>query len=116
MIVSHVKDVQGIYVGGNENVVKKVLISPEIGGWKDYVMRFFELSPGDNSCSLRHSHEWPHIVFVSQGKGLVHIDGTDYEIEAGSFAYVPGGKIHQFINNSDEKLAFICIVPPEGDV
>lgn len=116
MIVSHFKDVQGINVGGNENVLKKVLISPEIGGWKDYVMRLFELSPGNNSCSLRHTHEWPHIAFITGGKGKIHLDGTDYEVEAGSFAYIPAGKLHQFINNGDEKFSFICIVPPEGDV
>jgi quercetin dioxygenase-like cupin family protein len=116
MIVSHAKDVSGVNIGGNENVVKKVLISPEVGGWKDYVMRLFELSPGENSCSLRHSHGWPHIVYITQGKGLVHLDGTDHNVEAGSFIYVPGGKIHQFINNSDELFAFICIVPQEGDV
>lgn len=115
MIVSHVKDVEGVCVGGNESVLKKVLISSE-QGWKDYVMRLFELSPGGNSCSPRHSHKWPHIVYIVEGKGLLHIDGRDYQVEAGSFAYVPKEKVHQFINNGTEKFAFICIVPPEGDV
>ncbi|SMB79746.1 Cupin domain-containing protein [Desulfonispora thiosulfatigenes DSM 11270] len=115
MIVSHSKDVQGINNAGNENVLKKVLISPEVG-WKDYVMRLFELSPGKDACSLRHSHEWPHIVYIVEGKGIIHLDGADNEVKAGSFAYIPGGKIHQFVNNSSEKFSFLCIVPPEGDV
>jgi len=115
MIVSHAKNVQGINYGGNGNVLKKVLISPE-QGWQDYVMRLFELSPGNNSCSLRHSHEWPHIVYIVGGTGIIHLDGTDHEVEAGSFAYIPGGKIHQLINTGKETFSFICIVPPEGDV
>lgn len=114
-MISHVKNVEGINYGGNNNVLKKVLVSPE-QGWQDYVMRQFELSPGGNSCSLRHSHEWPHIVYIVEGKGLIHLDGTDYDVEAGSFAYLPGGKIHQLINTGTEKFTFLCIVPPEGDV
>ncbi|MFZ5945425.1 MAG: cupin domain-containing protein [Bacillota bacterium] len=113
MIISHAKDVQGINY--NENVLKKVLISPEVG-WKDYVMRLFELKPGKDSCSMRHTHEWPHIVYILGGTGKVHLDGTDHEINAGSFSYIPGGKLHQFINTGDDILSFICIVPPEGDV
>ncbi|MFZ7101073.1 MAG: cupin domain-containing protein [Peptococcaceae bacterium] len=115
MIVAHAKDVEGITYGGNGNVVKKVLISPEVG-WKDYVMRLFELKPGKDSCSMRHTHDWPHIIYIAGGKGIVHLDGTDHEVEAGSFAYIPGGKIHQLINESTETFSFVCIVPPEGDV
>jgi len=55
-------------------------------------MRLFELKPGNDSCSMRHSHEWPLIVYIVGGKGMLHLDGTDYEIEAGSFTYIPGGK------------------------
>jgi len=117
MIVSHARNVEGIKYGDPETskVLKKVLISPE-QGWKDYVMRLFELSPGEGSCSLRHTHEWPHIVYIVGGTGLVHLDGTDQEVEAGSFAYIPGGKLHQFINKGTDTFSFICIVPPEGDV
>lgn len=115
MIVSHAKKVQGINYGESGNVLKKVLISPE-QGWKDYVMRLFELSPGKDSCSLRHTHEWPHIIYIVKGVGVIHLDGTDHEVEAGSFAYIPGGKIHQLINKGQDTFSFICIVPPEGDV
>lgn len=115
MIVSNAKNVVGINYGDSNKVLKKVLVSPE-QGWKDNVMRLFELSPGNDSCSLRHSHEWAHVVYIVGGTGLIHLDGTDYPVEAGSFAYIPGGKIHQLVNKGEDLFSFICIVPPERDI
>jgi len=45
----------------------------------------------------------------------LHLDGQDYQLEAGSFAYVPSNKLHQFTNTGNGRFAFICIVPEEGD-
>ncbi len=115
MIVSNAKNIQGIKNPQNKNILKKVLVSPEVG-WEDYVMRLFELTPGENSCSPRHNHQWQHIIYIVEGKGIIHLDGTDYEVEKNSFAYIPGGKTHQLINTGSEKFSFICIVPPEGDI
>ncbi len=51
-----------------------------------------------------------------KGKGILHINGVDHEVEEGSFAFVPGGSIHQFLNRGEEPFVFICIVSEEGDV
>lgn len=114
MIVSNLKKVKGIELNAPKikNAVKKVLISPE-NGWEGYVMRVFEL--GEEGCTPKHTHPWPHINYIISGKGLLHLDGKDYEVEAGGFAYVPGGKIHQFQNIGKDTFSFICIVPEEGD-
>lgn len=114
MVVGHERDLLGTRPNSPElkNVLKKVLVSPK-EGWEGYVMRIFEL--GEGGHSPKHTHEWPHINYITHGKGILHLDGTDYEVEEGSFAYVPGGKIHQFSNPGIETFAFICIVPEEGD-
>lgn len=114
MIVSHEREVLGTHLNSSEtkNVLKKVLVSPH-EGWEGYVMRSFEL--GKDGYTPKHMHAWPHINYITYGKGILHLDGTDYEVEAGSFAYVPGGKIHQFRNAGTEPFSFICIVPEEGD-
>lgn len=114
MIVAHEKDLQGVKLDGTalKNVVKKVLVSPE-EGWEGYVMRVFDLEA--EGYSPRHSHPWPHINYILKGKGILHIDGTDHEVEEGSYAYVPGDKLHQFINRGSGVFSFICIVPEEGD-
>lgn len=95
-----------------KNAVKKVLVSPQ-EGWEGYVMRVFDL--GEGGYTPKHSHPWPHINYILKGKGILHLDGKDYAIEEGSYAYVPNDKIHQFTNSGPETLSFICIVPEEGD-
>lgn len=115
MIVSHVKDVEGIKVcaPGSCGAMKKVLISPS-EGWEGYVMRVFDIDEGGNTP--RHTHDWPHINYVLEGSGTLYLDGAQHLIKEGSFAYVPGGKEHNFTNTGTGKLSIICIVPEEGDV
>lgn len=114
MIVSNKKDVKGknIIEDNMKEVIKKVLISPR-EGWDGYVMRIFEV--GAKGYTAKHSHPWPHINYIIKGTGKLHIDGVDYDIEEGSFAYIPSDKIHQFTNTGEYALEFICIVPEEGN-
>ena len=114
MIVGHIDNLTGIPMQGTElkGALKKVLVSPK-EGWEGWTMRVFTLEVG--GFTPRHTHPWPHINYIISGKGTLHLDGQDHEINEGSFAYVPGGKLHQFMNNSGEAISFICIVPEEGD-
>ncbi len=113
MIVSHMKDIQGNDIKSPEakDALMKVLISPK-EGWDGYVMRTVELDEG--GYSPKHRHPWPHINYIIQGEGVLHLDGKDYEVEEGSFAYIPDDKIHQFSNKGKGKFIFICIVPERG--
>jgi len=114
MIVSHKDSIEGILYNSNgiSNALKKTLISKN-EGWKDYVMRLFEI--GEGGYSPKHVHPWPHIIYVVGGKGVIEMEGKNHDIKMGSYAYIPNDAEHQFRNTSSEKLSFICIVPPEGD-
>lgn len=114
MIVAHEQDILGTRLNGPDvkDVLKKSLVSPK-EGWDGYVMRSFEL--GKEGYTPKHTHAWPHINYITYGQGILHLDGTDHPVKAGSFAFVPGGKIHQFRNTGSEPFTFICIVPEEGD-
>lgn len=113
MIVSHKKNIEGIKIENPKvkDAMMKVLISPK-EGWEGHVMRVFELGVG--GFTPKHTHPWPHINYIIKGKGRLHLDGKDYDLESGSFAYVPSDKLHQFTNQGDEPFEFICIVPEEG--
>ncbi len=113
MIVAHEKDLEAGAVAHPDvkDVKMKVLVSPE-NGWPDYVMRMFELQAGGHTP--RHTHDWPHINYVVEGTGLLHVDGVDHEVNAGSYAYVPAGSLHQFQNAGTGIFRFICIVPKHG--
>lgn len=113
MIVSHKDKVESIKIDNPmvKDAAMRVAISPK-EGWEGHVMRIMEL--GEGGYTPRHSHPWPHINYVIKGKGSIHIDGQDYPLEAGSFAYVPSGKLHQFSNKGEGNFEFMCIVPEEG--
>lgn len=114
MIVSHADLVEGILYNSNgaSKALKKTLIS-ENEGWKDYVMRLFEVDK--DGYSPKHSHPWPHIVYVLGGQGVVEIAGKNHEVKMGSYTFIPNDLEHQFRNTGSDKLSFICIVPPEGN-
>lgn len=115
MGVDKVKDIKPLKVEapGAANVLKRVLVGPQ-QGWEGWVMRHFTL--GAAGHTPRHSHSWPHIIYVLGGKGALLHGDHDNEVEAGCTAYIPGGVEHQFRNTGSDDLSFICIVPEEGDV
>jgi quercetin dioxygenase-like cupin family protein len=114
-MVGHVADVAGQSLSGQdiEKVVKRLLVGPN-DGWQGWALRLFELEAGGHTP--RHDHPWPHINYITEGCGTLHLDGVDHEVDEGSFAYVPAGATHQFRNTGADTFAFICIVPEEGEV
>lgn len=115
MIIGNEKEVLPNTVKHPEakNAAMKVLISPE-QGWAGYVMRIIEVEK--DGFSPRHIHDWPHINYMIEGSGTLYLEGEETPVEAGSYAYVPAGKEHQYRNNGDGPFRFICIVPEEGHV
>ena len=113
-MIGNTGDIEGQPLSGEgiESVVKRLLVGPA-DGWQGWAMRLFELAPGGHTP--RHRHPWPHINYVTGGRGTLHVDGADTTVVAGSFAYVPAGATHQFSNAGDGTFAFLCIVPEEGE-
>jgi len=114
MIVGNSKDIEAVEMKfpNVKNAFKQVLIGSE-QGWEGYVMRLMTLKNKGNSP--KHTHPWPHINFIVSGKGTLDMDGKKYDLETGSFAYVPANKEHQYLNATEEDFVFICIVPEEGE-
>ncbi|MFO7850422.1 MAG: cupin domain-containing protein [Spirochaetia bacterium] len=113
MFIGHIDEIEKKELDSPElkGVTQQVPIGPE-QGWEDYVMRVFTLQAGGHTP--KHSHPWPHINYVLKGEGVLHHEGEETPIRAGSVAYLPGGTNHQFVNKSEGELSFICIVPKEG--
>lgn len=114
MFVGHVQQREMIPVANPaaSQVIRQVLIGPQ-DGWEGWVMRQFVIAAG--GYTPRHTHPWPHINYVVSGSGTLFLEGTEHQIGAGSIAYVPNDALHQFMNNSQDDLVFLCIVPEEGD-
>ena len=96
------------YNGGDfSGVVKRILVG-ESEGAKDYIVRYFEIAPGGHSRLETHSHD--HGVVILRGKATVQLNEDFYELEPFDSVYVAGNDLHQFVNNSNEALGFICVI------
>lgn len=89
-------------------VVKREVINADDGAL-NYCMRVFEVEPG--SSTPYHSHGWEHEVFVLSGRGVVVGEQGEIEIAKDSVVFIPPAELHCFINNSNEILRFICVIP-----
>lgn len=89
-------------------VVKREVITGDDGAPR-FCMRVFEVEPGSSTPS--HSHWWEHEVFVLSGKGVVVSGEGETPIAEGSVVFVAPDEHHCFVNNGDETLRFICVIP-----
>jgi len=115
MPVGNVKDLTSKIINNPNasNSTMKVLISP-LEGWEGYVMRVVEVE--EAGYTPKHSHPWPHINYMIEGKGELMINHQIHAVTAGSYAFVPPNALHQFRNVGKGIFKFICIVPEEGHV
>jgi len=84
------------------------LITKEMGA-PNFVMRLFEMEPKGHSPF--HSHPWEHEVFILEGEGLVISQEGGKKFKAGDVVFILPDEKHQFKNNGDKTLRFLCLVP-----
>ena len=89
-------------------VIKRDVISVEDGA-PHFCMRVFEVEPGSSTPS--HSHWWEHEVFVLSGQGVVVSGQKQTPIGKDSVIFVAPNEQHCFVNNGQEPLRFICVIP-----
>jgi quercetin dioxygenase-like cupin family protein len=78
-------------------------------GAPNFSMRVFEVEPGGHSPF--HSHPWEHEVFILEGKGTLVQANGELPISKGDVVFVAPGEQHQFLNSSNDKMEFICVIP-----
>jgi quercetin dioxygenase-like cupin family protein len=84
------------------------LITKNMGA-ENFAMRLFEMELG--GYSPFHSHPWEHEVFILEGKGLVIDQGQERKFKDGDVIFIPPNEKHQFRNNSEKTVKFLCLVP-----
>ncbi len=106
--IVHYRQVPAEPVAGLEGVTIRWVISQNDGA-PHFAMRVFELQPG--SGSPHHRHAWEHEVFILAGKGVLRIEEGEHPLEPGTAVFVPEGMVHQFYNDGDQVLRFLCLIP-----
>jgi quercetin dioxygenase-like cupin family protein len=114
MIIVNEKDVKPVLVPKetykDKRIWVKYLITDKQGARK-FHMRIFIIEPHEFSPPDQHIYE--HEVFVLKGKGKLIItkDGKsrEFEIREGDAIFIESNEVHQFVNDSDEQLIFLCV-------
>ena len=81
----------------------------EKDGAPNFAMRVFDVEPG--ASSPFHTHDWEHEVFILAGKGHVRDKDGETPFQEGDVVFVAPEEKHQFVNDGDSALCFICVVP-----
>ena len=89
-------------------VTKREVINADDGA-PNFCMRVFDIEPGSSTPS--HSHWWEHEVYVLSGRGVVIGEQAETQIAKDSVIFVPPDEHHCFMNNGDEVLRIICVIP-----
>ena len=75
----------------------------------NFAMREFQVDPGGHTP--RHFHPYEHEVYVVQGQGTIFECDTQHPIKAGDVILVSPNEVHQFRNDHDQPLKFLCLIP-----
>ena len=84
------------------------LISAEDGA-PNFELRYLELRKNEKTSG--ESHIWEHEVYVLSGQGIAKDGDKETRIARDSVVFVPSDEHHCFVNNGDEILRFICVIP-----
>jgi len=69
-------------------------------------------TPEDHDPQKPHTRD--EVYFVTRGKGF-SFDGTQRQaVEAGSFLFVPAGRVHRFEDFSSDFAVWVVFYGPEG--
>ena len=93
---------------GASKVTIRWLITKKVGA-ENFAMRLFEMEP--DGYSPLHTHSWEHEVFILKGEGIVFDGEKATAVKAGDVVFVPSDKQHQFKNNGEKPLKFLCLIP-----
>jgi mannose-6-phosphate isomerase-like protein (cupin superfamily) len=62
-----------------------------------------------------HSHVYDEVVYVLEGRGMLHIGGTSTPIARGSCIHLPPHELHCLENVADEPMRVLGVFHPSGD-
>jgi quercetin dioxygenase-like cupin family protein len=109
MNIFHYQNVEATNANEGASKLKvRWLITKEMGA-PNFAMRLFEMEPKGHSPL--HSHPWEHEAFILEGEGLVVSEQGEKQFKAGDVVFILPNEKHQFKNNGEKTLKFLCLVP-----
>ena len=108
IVVRNYRKVRAQPVIKEPGVTVRWLVS-ELDEEPGFALRLYEMEPG--ATTNAQSHYWEHEVFVLCGRGVVAGEGSEIPLGEGDVVYVPPAERHRFVNNGDEVLRFLMVLP-----
>jgi mannose-6-phosphate isomerase-like protein (cupin superfamily) len=89
----------------------RYLVTDEVG-CRDATQFFGVIAPGR---APDHSHVYDEVIYVLEGKGVLHGDGADRPVSAGSCIHLPPFFVHSLENSGDSPMRIVAVFHPAGD-
>jgi mannose-6-phosphate isomerase-like protein (cupin superfamily) len=89
----------------------RYLVTDEVG-CRDLTQFFGVIAPGRAS---EHSHVYDEVIYVLEGEGVLHTEGSDESVEPGSCIHLPPLLVHSLENSGDSPMRIVAVFHPAGD-
>lgn len=86
-------------------------LNPGNSAFKNQSLAEATLAPGQSTTEHYHPRA-EEIYFVTQGRGLMKLEGQERELRAGDAVAIPNGARHKITNDGTEDLVFLCCCAP----
>jgi mannose-6-phosphate isomerase-like protein (cupin superfamily) len=84
----------------------------EEAGCRDLTQFFGVIAPGR---AAEHSHVYDEVIYVLEGEGVLHTEGGDEPVEAGSCIHLPALLVHSLENSGSSPMRIVAVFHPSGD-
>ena len=91
----------------------KTLVSNDITPSDSMTAGIGELEPGTDNRLEVHAHEQPEIYYLLEGKGVLFLDGSSYELRPGDTVFIPSNVRHGIQNTGEGPLRFFYVFPAD---
>lgn len=89
------------------------LVDQELGA--RHVMAYRCQLAGRNE-SHAHVHQADEVIFVTDGGGVVVMEGSRHEVRRGEALFIPAGSVHHFVNAGSGDLVVMGAMSPAIDI
>ena len=69
---------------------------------------------GPGAASVFHTHTVDHILYVTEGEGIIATESEEEKVTPGTIIYIPAGEKHKHGATKNTAASQIAIMPP-GD-
>ena len=95
-----------------EGIRGRIGVAATTNAGEEFGIDLIEMDPG--SAFPLHTHPGDHILYVVEGRGLVHVDGEDHGVVRGDSIFVPAELPHgvKTYAEADDPFSFLAVGHP----